>query len=282
MEHSGRYGAIDGVASLRKWSINEGYTTQKSVASNTKSGTNRNKGIYDWTGSYSAFGSVPAAMPGETLSLSAYKSPSAAGLTSAGDIFSGTILVTQVAITWDFKTNAPISHEVQFGGDGALTMTTGALITDASTVEEEPPCLGKIVTFSGSETRIPHVTQAVLTFTREAKTSVNSGTSAGSGACLTARRPGAAIDWTLAITTEDGNENTVLASGSILNFRCYVDGTDYWDLKWGLMGQRSGLTVDRESGNIIGQTHNAEMKGFNAGTVGHIKKPGEVTAWWPV
>ena len=124
------------------------------------------------------------------------------------------------------------------------------------------------------------MTQAVLTFTREAKTSVNSGTSAGDGSCLTARLPGAAIDWTLAITTEDGNEVTALASGTIHNFRAFIDATNFWDLKWGILAARTGLSVDRETGNIIGQTHNAEMKGFNSGA-GNITLPGAGSAWWP-
>lgn len=281
MEHTGRYGSINGVGAMRNWSINEGFTTVKSVASNTQHGTNRNQGIYDWSGQYAAYGHTPAAMPGEYLTLSAYKAPDAADDIDNGELFGGSVLVGSVAITWNFATNEPISHVVQFGGNGALSVSAGSPPADAASVAEFRPCDGKIAYFeSPTVNRIAHVTQAVLTFTREMKTSVNSGTSTGSGSCTTIRKPGAAIDWTLAITTEDGNEVAALASGQIKNLRAYVDATDFWDLKWGIFGQRSGLQVDRETGNVISQTHNAEMKGFNSG-VGNITKPGAGSAWWP-
>lgn len=281
MEHTGIYGAVNGVSAIRNWSINEGYTTLKTVASNTQHGANRNRGIFDWTGSYLAYGHTPFKMPGEYLSFQGYKAPDAAGDVDNGEIFSGSAYVNSVAITINFQTNEIISHTVNFGGNGALSIVAGELIVDSSTVTEFPPCAGKVCVFDGTTlTRLEHITQAVLTFTREAKTTVNSGTSNGSGACLTKRYPGSDIDWTLALTSENGNEVPLLATGTIRNFRLFVDATLFWDLKWGLLGQRTGLQVDRETGNIISQVHNAEMKGFNAGVAGLISKPGG-TQFWP-
>lgn len=281
MEHSGRWGAIDGVAALRQWTIQEGYTTNKSAASNTAQGHNRTRGIFDWTGSYGAYGAVPAAMPGDYQTLEAYKAPDATNDETNGEIFNGEIYIISSVITWNFATNELISYVNNFGGNGALSITAGAPPADASSVDELTPCAGKIATWNGTTAdRIPHVTQAVLTITREAKTTVNSGTSAGSGACTTKRQVGGPVDWTLAITTEDGNENALLASGLDAWFRCYVDGSEFWDLKWGLLGPRTGITVDDETGNIISQTHNAEMKGAKAGVLGLVHKPGAV-AWWP-
>ena len=280
MEHSGIHGAIDGVPHLTQWQVEEGYTNNKTVSTSTQHGTNRHKGVYDWTGQYSALGGLPTYMPGDFFDFVGFKSPDAAGGLLLGDKLEGNVLVGSVAITWDWKTNAPLSHVVQFGGNGALAFTTGPEIIDAEIPLEETPCLGKIVTYvDPTETRILHVTQAVLTFTREMKTTINSGTSDGTGKCQTGRRVGAAIDWTLAITTEDGNENAVIKSGNIVNLRAYTTATLFYDLKWGMMGKRSGLTVNRMTGDIISQTHNAEMKGYNV-TEGEIKLPGGTT-WWP-
>ena len=282
MEHTGIYGAINGVSAVRNWSINEGYTTLKTVASNTQHGANRNRGIFDWTGSYLAYGHTPFKMPGEYISFQGYKAPDATGDVDNGDIFTGSAYVISCAITWNFQTNELINHTVNFGGNGELTISQGNLIVDESTVTEFPPCAAKACVYDGTTlTRLEHITQAVLTFTREAKTSVNSGSSTGDGSCLTKRYPGADLDWTLALTSENGNEAPMLATGLIKNFRMFVDATLFWDLKWGILGQRTGLQVDRETGNIISQVHNAEMKGFSAGTVGNITKPGG-TVFWPV
>lgn len=282
MEHSGQFGVIDGVSSLRNWTINEGFTTVKAVHSGSKHGTDRQRGIYDWTGSYSAFGGIPFKMPGEYLTLEAYKVPDATNDLDNGEIFTGSALVLSAAITWNFTTNEAISHVVNFGGNGELTIDNGEQILDASTDALLPPCSGKIAYFVDPRlTTIAHVTQAVLTFTREAKTSVNSGTSAGDGKCLTTRVPGSAIDWTLAITTEDSNEVAALATGSVLELRAFINASQFWGLKWGILGQRSGINVDVEGGNIVGATHNAEMKANLAGVMGSITKPGTGPAWWP-
>ena len=279
MEHSGIYGAIEGVSHLQQWQVEEGYTNVKSVSTSTQHGTNRHRGIYDWTGQYSAYGGIPAYMPGEFFDFVGFKGPDSSGGLLLGDQLEGNVLVGSVAITWDFKTNTPISHVVQFGGNGALAFATGPEIVDAALPRDDTPCLGKIALYaSPTETPIPHVTQAVLTFTREMKTAVNSGTSAGSGKCQTARRPGAAIDWSLAITTENGNEYAPLASGLVVNPRCYINATEYWDLIWGLIGKRTGLIANRETGDIISQTHNIEMKGFGA-SQGSIVMPGDVDFW---
>lgn len=272
---------IEGVTGLRQWQISEGFTSSKMVASNTQHGTNRARGVYDWTGQFSAFGAIPPYFPGDYFDLSAYKAPDATGDPDNGDLLIGHALVGSVALTWDFKTNAFISYVVQFGGDGELVFDAGAQPEDSVAPAEFTPCSGKIAVHDGSaETVIPHITQAVLTLTREMKTSVNSGATDGAGKCLTARRPGAALDWTLVLTSEDANENPALASGSVTEIRLYYTSLLFWKLKWGIFEERSNITADRESGDIISQTYNAAMKGFKTGSgVGSILA--NATVVWP-
>lgn len=282
--HSGVHGTVNGISALRNWQVTEGWSNVRSASSATKHGTNRNRGVFDWTGQLSAYGAVPPAMPGEYINFVGYKAPNAAGNVLLGEIMTGQALVSSVAITWNFTTNELLSYVMQFGGNGDLTKSTGAPFNDTPPGTELTPCAGKIThltTAGATETRIEHVTQAVLTFTREMRTSVNSGNSSGAGSCLTSRRPGSSIDWTLAITTEDANEVADLASGLSREFRCYTNATEYWQLKWGILGPRSALNVDRETGNIVGMTHNASMRGVFGTALGAIRLPGASSDWWP-
>lgn len=283
--HTGRFGMVDGGVAIRNWSINEGYATNKSVHSGTAFGSDRENGPYDWTGQFGAYGHSPIVMPGEYLDLDAYKAPDAADDEDNGEIYSGSIYIESVAITINFQTNEIISHIVTFGGNGDLTISNGTLIEDANAVANFTPCAGKIVTFvSGTpdvETILQYVTQATLTFSKPGITSVNSGTTAGSGKCITTRHPGSAIDWTMSISTEEGNRNSSLVPGSNHKFRVYVTASNFWELVWGKVKDITGLTVDRETGAVIAQTYNVEMKSHLSGVAGNITKPGAGSAWWP-
>lgn len=274
---------------FRNWSISEGYTTNKIVHSGTQLGSDREVGIHDWSGSFSCYGPKPLYMPGTVVSASFYRAPDSTGDEDNGDIYTGLIYIESVAITINFVTNEVIGHVVNFGGSGSLTVSQGSPFADATPPVNSTPCFGKVVTFvTGTpdvETVIEHVTQVTLTFTREAKTSVNSGESDSTNKCLTVREPGAAIDWTLAISTEEGSRTAVLIPGYKHKFRVYVTTvygtTQSYELVWGLVKDITGLTVDRETANIIAQTYNVEMKGFISGVAGNITLPGEVSAWWP-
>ena len=280
MEHTGRYGRVNLVNAIRKWSIEEGYTTVKQVSSNTANGMNRNKGIFDWTGSYEAYGTIPYAMPGESQTFSGYKAPDAAGVLSTGQLFGGNIYIISSVITVNFATNDLISYVNTFGGNGDLTVSAGTQPADATLPTDQVPSEGKVTVYDGTtETRLENITQAVLTFTREAKTAVNSGSITGTGKATTKRLPGAAIDWSLALTSEKGIEEPLLATGTITEFRIYVNATQYWKLQWGILGKRTGLVVDVEGGVVISQVHNAEMKGYNLGAKGSISKPGAISFW---
>lgn len=281
-EHTGRYGEIDGIPAVRSWNLTEGYTLNTQVASNTKHGTNRTRGVYDWTGSFTAYGHTPTHMPGDVVAAQLYKSPDATGDVDNGDVAAGDIYIERVAITWDFATNQVISYTCDFGGDGDLTWQTDSQPNDTSAFDEDTPCAGKWALWDGvsTETIIAHIAQAVLTIERPAVTAVNSGTTAGAGKCTTNRHPGAAVDWNLALSMEEGNIISALNPGSVVWLRGYVDATAYWDLKWGICGERSGITVDRETGAVISFSQTISMKGSNAGVIGLINKPGAVS-WWP-
>lgn len=275
MEHSGKFGRIGSVPAIRQWSLEDGFSDNKVVHSGTAGGTSRSKGIFDWTGSCGGFGHTPPYFPGAIVPVELYKAPDASGDTANGDIANGNIHINQVSIVLDFATNQAIGWQMNFGGNGDLVWDTGAMPVGVPQAEF-PPCAGKVVLVADdgtTETIIPHVTQATLTLTNEAKTFVNSGTTTGTGKCTTGRAAGQGLDWTLAIASQDGNENAALASGTTVHVRVYVTATAFYSLKWGLVGKRSGLNVNVESGEIISQTYNIAQKILKAGVLGHVKKP---------
>lgn len=283
--HTGKLGMITGGKWIRNWAINEGYTTNAIVHSGSKFGTDRENGPYDWTGSFAAYGHSPIAMPGDILAFEGYKAPDVTDDEDNGEIYSGDVYIESIALTINFQTNEIISHVVNFGGSGDLTISNGLLIEDANAPINYTPCAGKIVTFvSGTpdvETILQHVTTVTLTLSRPSKTSVNSGTTTGAGKCLTERHAGPAVDWVMAIATEEGNRNITVTPGSHHKWRLYVTASEFWELTWGKVKDITGLTVNRDTGEVISQTYNVEMKGFASATTGNITLPGAGSAWWP-
>lgn len=281
MEQTGSFGTVDGVPSVRSWTINKSYANTTQSPSNLANGTNREIGPFDWTGSYSAYGHTPAHMPGEYANLSLYKNPDAAGVAATGELLEGVALINSVVITWDWKTNTPINYVCNFGGHGALTDAVGAPYDDISAPNFYPPCAGWVErVVLPTNIRVSAVNQAVLTLTQEMKTVVNSGSTTGTGKCTTLRYPGAAIDWTLALGRDEGNLDADFEAGDVVELKLFVNATEFWHLQWGLVGDQSGITVNRETGDIISYTNNIGMKGANAGVLGFIKKP-DLTTWWP-
>jgi hypothetical protein len=56
----------------------------------------------------------------------------------------------------------------------------------------------------------------------------------------------------------------------------------FWSLKWGIVKEFTGITVDRETGAIIQRTCNIEWMGFDAaGVAGEIKLPAAGSTFWP-
>lgn len=281
--YSGDLGMIDGQVNLRNWSIDEGFTSNVLVHSGTKHGTDRENGPYDWTGTFDVYGATPVWAPGDIVTLDAYKAPDSTGDETQGEHYEGDIYIESITININFATNEVINHQVTFGGVGALAISAGNVIVDPGTPANKTPCAGKLVTYvTGTpdvETLVPHVTTIALTLTRPAIISVNSGDSAGVNKCLTVRVPGAALDWTMSVVTEEGNANSILLPGTNHKMRLYTDATLCFDFVWAHLASITGLTVDVESGAIISQTYAFEMKASLAAVLGSVKIPGPTTIW---
>lgn len=280
--HSGKFAVVDGQSTVRNWQINDNMTPARFVASNTRGGTGRRRGPKSWTGSFGAYGGIPAVMPGEIFAFSGYTAP-ANDVGGSGKLYQGDAIVDSLGLSWNFQSGELISYQIGFSGHLELTITDGveADVSDPAAFE---PCSAKLEYSNDSQgssggssgfVEWDDIVQVNINITAANASYVNSSTN-----CWTGRKAGP-IDWTMSVTEQNDDRVADREKGEYLDLKMYIDATDFWWLRWGLVRDFTGLTVDRETGNIIQRTTNLDMNGFY-GDVGHIKLPGETTPWWPV
>jgi len=280
---SGRYGQVNGVNTLRQWSINDTLSPAKAVASNTLQGTARKKGVRNWSGSFNTFGAAKnLVLPGDSFSFVGYGAPDNGVAGAAGLRYSGTALCKSVAITWNWESGDILSQVVQFEGSLELTKASGADPGDAvaPVLPEVGPtdikwAAGNLTNFAS----LPNMTQATLTITAAVTPYVNSSTYIN-GFLWTGKKAGP-IDWTLAIQQEDTERLTnIFEIGDVVNLKLFTDASLYWLLTYGFVRDFTGITVNRETGAIISRTINIDMNAYYGSTAGQIAMPGG-TVYWP-
>lgn len=266
--HSGKFAVIDGLGTMRNWSVNDVSNAQKFVASNTRCGTGRVRGTRDWTGNVSAYGAVPLVMPGQYFDFRGYTAP-ANNVSGSGPCASGNALVESVTITWNWGNGEILAHQINFGGNGELTWIDD-FFEDVSVPVTPIVCGTKIL----QEDEIwPNLVQASLTLTAPMLPYVNSATD-----CWTYRRSGP-FDWTLSLTEQNNERDGLPEISSDLDLKLFVNASEFWHLRWGHLIDYSNLSVDRETGAIISRTVNLGMSGFVGGETGHVLMPDESTFW---
>jgi len=284
--YSGRLGVINGQSTMRNWNVSEVENSARYVASNTRGGSGRDKGARDWTGGFGLYGAVPTVLPGDQFTFKGQTSPDDLTPGNAGEVLTGQAVVTQLTVNWNWAGGELLAMDASFGGHLTLTKQNATQAKDSTAPAALTVVGTKIEHSTDGATwhEIPNLTSAALSLTSEVPTYVNSSTyDAGTSALWTGRTKGP-IDWTLALNQEDnkpGGSNGYPAIGTKHQFRCYVNATDYWLLKWGQVGDYSNLTVDRETGAIINRTINIGMAGYKDGAVGAITLPGAGSPWWP-
>jgi len=278
--HSGRYGLVNGASTVSNWQINDAQNLAKAVASNTAFATASRKAIEDWTGSFKFFGHTPPVMPGESFTFSGYTAPDNDQYGN-GLIYSGTALVSQFTLNFNWQSGEILNGQIDFGGHLALTTSTGAPPLDAST-----PVLNSIanckVSYSTNDSTyndLANVAQATLTITNALQTYVNSS-SVVSSRVWTGRKAGI-MDWNLSITQQD-NDRSVFTKGDQVSWKLFVDATTFWALRFGLIKDFTGIQIARDTGAIIQQTIAVEGNAVNSssGALGSIVKP-NLSTWWP-
>lgn len=274
--HSGKFATVNGMSTVRNWTIVDDITNPKYTASNTLGGTGRQSGVQSWNGSFAFYGGLPLVLPGESFAFLGYTAPDD-DISGVGMRGSGNAVVDSVVVTYNWSNGDIISSVANFTGDLDLTWLAGVQVVDATVPNVPSVCGAKIETSDDGAafTVLPNVTQAVLTISAANQKYVNSSTN-----CWTGVKPGP-IDFTLAITREDNLINT-LAKGANKVIKLWNSGTalDFWLLKWAKVKGFTGITANAETGEIIKHTVTLEKNGFVGGVVGEISLPGDV-AFWP-
>lgn len=280
--HSGKYGRINGIDTMRQWTIAEQAAQPKAVASNTLLGTARKRGVHSWNGSYQAYGAQPVPMPGNIFHFKGYGAPSNDTAGSSGTTYEGDAMCSQVSIAWDWKAGAIIGHTVTFAGHLELTKESAADPGDSVTPNLLETTGTKVQWSAGSLNSfadLPNVTQATLNISALVEAYVNSSTYVN-GKAWTGQKSGP-IDWNLSIGQQDDERLTsIFDIDDVVEIKLFTDSTHFWKLTYGIVRDFGGITVNRETGAIIARTINVDMNGYYGSTHGAIVLP-DTTQWWP-
>jgi len=286
---SGKYGAVGGsFDTIRRWTLSEVTTPAEFRTSNTLSGTGRREGVYDYNGVIEGYAGVPPYMPSEYFDLELFTAPTTGARGASGISHEATnAIVESVTINWNWGTCQLLDWSLAFAAGEPLAINHTTNTTVDAVVPDPPIICGTKVTLTTNDTVWPNIVTASLTITANNPTYVNSSTQ-----CTTGRRPGI-IDWNAAIVEQATGPNATLSKATCLLtevggdtvLRLWVDATTYWDLTWAHLMSITDLEANDDTGDIIQQTNNFAMNGFDAGVAGHIGRPGEDGGsnpyWWP-
>lgn len=288
--YSGKFGVVNGIETVRDWSINDGHTPNIFSASNTLWGVSQARGVEFWDGSFNHYGHTPVVLPGELFQFIGYGAPTN-HYSGNGWRYVGNAMCESAVVTWDWGAGGILSVVENYKGHLNLTEqgSVGASVSDQS-VPTIPHVACTRIDYSadGSAwTTWDNLVQAVLTLTCELQEYVNSSTVVDdSGTCRIWKgfRPGRVL-WTLAVTEQD-MDRSIFAKGDVLQFRLYVNDTDFYLLKWGMVNDFTGIQVNRETGAIVQQTVNIGMHGFDTSAGSYGASTGSVLLpsteqWWP-
>ena len=271
---SGIGGAINGVTQLRTWQIDPKTDLASYASSNTLQAMAAMEGNTDWTGSYSAYGSTPVSMPTEALSF--------AGSIDGTNGATGTAIVDSVEISWDIEGAKPIEHVVNFSGNGALTIEADAS-ADAS-VTLPLPSKGRKVEL-GTLVDAPVWTEVSDVRTIKLTISANNKAYASSSSSGGMLRLAGNIDCGVSYSVYAGDWAALPTLNQLTAIRLYDAAATFWLINWMIVGETTGLQVDREGAGLVGATINLKhlpIATIDAGglTAGTITNPA-TSEWWP-
>tara|TARA_B100000749_G_scaffold269534_1_gene248429 strand:+ start:7412 stop:8287 length:876 start_codon:yes stop_codon:yes gene_type:complete len=283
---SGKRGAVDGQGTVKNWNIGIQSNLPAYRASNTLLGTGRVRGIQDWSGSFDQITSGPTLFPGETFTFKGFCGPlDPTGVSPRGTIWEGTAIVSEVAITWDWRNNELVSSTISFESAGPLTVLDDqGEIEDLTIPDLESVCGLKVEYYNTADAWVvwPNVASVNLRLRSENPTFSNSST-ISAGKCYVSRTQGP-LDFDLDImedneTLEDQGISIAANVGDDVAVRVYVDATKFWGLTWCKLDAVSDFTVDIETGRVIDRTLNFKMNGFVDGAVGSVYDPIPALKW---
>jgi len=288
--HSGKFGVVNGADTIRNWALEQTSASQPFVASNTRGGTGRRRGVKDWTGNYGSYGSLPPVMPGDEFAFEGYTAPDDDAWGSDGLTYYGQALATQLALTLNFEAAEIWNYTTTFGGHGALARKSD-IVTDDTDPAAPTPLDSRLLILDpdrsilGSDTGSASGGAEFCASSCDVTLTVPDNPYANSCTDGWMERKAGPLDFTGSILVHDIDPDSFgLEIGDDVILQMWVDATDYWEFTWVHIKDFTGLTVDRETGAIMSMTIAFEMNGFVDGLGdGQILLPGTPeTPWWPV
>lgn len=275
--YGGLLGAVNGIGSVQQWTINDDMDIHSMGASNTRGGKAKKQGTQHWSGTYIQFGANPLArMPGDVIAFEGYIEPSD-NVSGVGPGYSGNAMIDSIQIVWDWNTNAPVMITTSFSGDNALVHNPSmAQIIDETALDVVCAQNDSLKVLYGADgyQEWDNLVTLTLNISRANLEYANSSTTGWK------RKKKGPFDWTVTAVEDEVRRNR-FAKGDFVELHVYASEDDYWLLKWGMVKSFTGITVNRDTGEVIKQTVNFEgsIRDYAGVNVGSIILPGETTAW---
>lgn len=283
---TGRHGAVNGLTSVRNWSLNWNQNLASRVLSSTRGGTMRFAGIEDWSASVEGFGGFPGIFPGDNVSLKMFAGPDDGVFGHYGAVYQGYALVDSLTINLQWQPTVQASWSANFSANGCMSQAPGEYSDDVLecvsqlcsidlTYQDECVAGSGGTGDEGFFTSAANVESVTLTFNAANIPIVNSNTN-----CCTEREPGI-LDWSLAIV--DQEQYPMWDYNKYYRFRVYIDAITYWSVAFGLLQDISNVRVDIESGALVTKTNNFVMASHACcdatPTLGEVVDPLGVVRW---
>jgi hypothetical protein len=279
--HSGKWAAVNGISTLRHWTVSETQAPAMGRASNTGFAPVRKKGVRSWSGQYTAYGAQPQCMPGTIFGFTGFSAPDD-DVSGAGQTFTGNAIVDSVSMTWNWGNGEYLGHTVNFSGHLALTKGTGVMPVDAAVPDMPPVALCKIQTGApdgSGYADLPNVVTVTLNISSSNQSFVNSSTIVG-GVLWTGKKAGLP-DWNLSISQQDNQRvGAPFDIGDNISIKLFTDATLFWLLQWGHVRDFTGIDANRETGAILARTINIDQTALDTTALGLVVMPSG-TQWWP-
>lgn len=240
MAISGIGGVINGVSNIREWSVEPTSAAPAHGSSATAGGTNRGAGVRDWTGSYRAYGPVPAMFPGGAPA--AFQAQ-----IGGGEGIEGDIVCESVEIVWDIEGGGIIEHTVNFGGDGAYAL--GSYDPSDAAIPEYPTSIGTQVELSAPYPEDFAELEQIRSITLRLTSNPPTYSSSGTGGWI--RRGQARLDAELDIDLYTEDPAILPVPNTVYQVRLYTTATLFWLLQWMRFTDGPGITVPIEEPGMV-------------------------------
>ena len=261
---SGRYGAVDGISQLQNWNLDVQMTDNAQANSFTRAAKTRDANVQDWTGGATYLGSTFPAMSG--FVFTGYTAPANGVYGGVGKIYTGHALWNSVSINGDASSGGRVNTQVQFGGDGALTVANGTVTDTIAPVKlMAHNC---VVKFNNQILRWKVFS---LNITNEVQQLVDSGTGGWN-----ARYEGI-LDFTGSVT--QASDVNITPNGTVGKLEVTCGELLIFSADYVIVTSFGGMTVDPSSGAIIEATTNFGLVAHDGAILGKVCLHG--TQIWP-